>query len=92
MFFGAGADGFGTILQETKMSSWMNSAVKHPGALTRKAKAAGESVQQFAHQHAHSKGKTGQQARLALAFAKFRKGKDDTPKKSPAQSLYGDGN
>lgn len=38
--------------------------VKHPGALTRKAKAAGESIDQFAKQHMNDKGATGRQARL----------------------------
>lgn len=54
---------------------WMKNAVKRPGALKRKAKAAGESTQEFAREHAKDKGRTGKQARLALTFAKFRKGK-----------------
>lgn len=52
---------------------WMQSAVKHPGALTRSAKAAGESTGQFAREHEHSKGVTGKRARLAMTFAKYRK-------------------
>jgi hypothetical protein len=55
---------------------WMAGAVKRPGALTRKAKAAGMSTQAFASKHAKDKGVTGQQARLAKTFNKFRpKGK-----------------
>ncbi len=43
--------------------------IKHPGALTRKAKAAGESTQEFAQAHKHDKGLTGKQARLDIAFS-----------------------
>lgn len=39
-------------------------AIKRPGALTRKAKAAGESVRQFAESHESSPGLTGQQSRF----------------------------
>jgi hypothetical protein len=39
--------------------------VKRPGALTKKAHAAGEGVQEFARSHEHSAGLTGQQARFA---------------------------
>lgn len=39
--------------------------VKRPGALTAKANAAGEGVQEFAHKHADDPGLTGQQARFA---------------------------
>jgi len=56
-------------------SKWMQHAVKHPGALTRKAEHAGMGVQAYAHKHAHDKGTTGKQARLAITFSKFRKGK-----------------
>ena len=36
------------------------------GQFKAKAKAAGESTREFAEEHKHSKGRTGQQARLAL--------------------------
>ena len=49
---------------------WMQSAVKRPGALTAKAKAAGESPMEFARSHAHAPGRTGQQARFALIAQK----------------------
>lgn len=52
---------------------WMQNAVKHPGALTRQAKAAGEGVQEFAREHASDSGTTGKRARLALTFKKFNK-------------------
>lgn len=44
---------------------WIKGAIKHPGALTRKADKAGESVGEFARAHEHDSGKTGEQARLA---------------------------
>jgi hypothetical protein len=44
---------------------WIAGAVKHPGALKKKAKAAGESTKEFASAHAGDKGTTGKQARLA---------------------------
>jgi len=40
--------------------------VKRPGALTKKAKAAGEGVQEFAHKHYHDPGLTGKEARFAV--------------------------
>lgn len=40
--------------------------IKRPGALTRKAKAAGEGVQEFAAKHEHDPGLTGKQARFAV--------------------------
>jgi hypothetical protein len=50
---------------------WIQGAVKHPGALTRKAKAAGMGVQEYATAHQHDKGTTGKQARLAKTFKKM---------------------
>lgn len=52
---------------------WIQGAVKHPGALTKKAKAAGQSPMSFARIHRADKGETGQQARLALTLNKLRK-------------------
>jgi hypothetical protein len=51
---------------------WISGAIKHPGALTKKAKAAGESPMQFAEEHKHSKGTTGKQARLAITLRHMR--------------------
>lgn len=48
-------------------------AIKHPGALTRKAKAAGESPMAFAEQHKHDSGQTGRQARFAITLRSMRK-------------------
>jgi hypothetical protein len=58
------------------VANWIKGAIKHPGALTKKAKAAGESPMAFAKSHEHSKGTTGKQARLAETLSKMRhKGK-----------------
>lgn len=46
-------------------------AVKRPGALTRKAKAAGMSVQAYAKKHKNDKGLTGKQARFAITLKKI---------------------
>jgi len=48
-----------------KSKKWIAGAIKHPGALKKKAEAAGESTRQFAAEHAGDSGKTGKQARLA---------------------------
>jgi len=48
-------------------------AIKHPGALTRKAKAAGETPMEYARQHQHDSGTAGKQARLALTLRKLHK-------------------
>lgn len=47
-------------------------AIQHPGALTKKAKAAGMSPMAFAAEHAHAPGTTGKQARLAMTLGKMR--------------------
>ena len=56
------------------------SAVKRPGAFTRKAKAAGQSVQQFAKTVDDNPGKystrTKKQANLAQTFASMKKEED----------------
>ncbi len=48
--------------------------VKRPGALTRKAHAAGESVSEFAKEHYNSPGLTGKQARFAEIAKKWHHG------------------
>ena len=50
---------------------WIQSAIKHPGALTKSAKSAGMSTHAFAEKHKHSKGKAGKRARLALTLSKM---------------------
>ena len=52
---------------------WIRAAIKRPGALTRKAKAAGMTVQAYARKMRGAAGRTGRQARLALTLAKIAK-------------------
>ena len=52
---------------------WIQRAIRHPGALTRKAKAAGMSPMAFARKKVHAKGTTGKQARLAVTLRKIAK-------------------
>jgi hypothetical protein len=80
------------------MEKWIQGAIKNPGALTRKAKAAGMGVQEFARAHAGDSGKTGKQARLALTLNKLRKAANGAVKgpieddvNSPSMILVGDG-
>ena len=54
---------------------WIQSAIKRPGAFTRKAKAAGTTVQAYARKMRHTSGRTGRQARLALTLKKISKGR-----------------
>ncbi len=62
-------------VKETK--DWIQGAVKRPGAFTRKAKAAGQTVQQFAKTVDDNPGKystrTKRQANLAQTFASMKK-------------------
>lgn len=55
--------------------NWIKGAIKNPGALTKKAKAAGMSPMQFANKHAGDSGTTGKQSRLAKTLAGFNKKK-----------------
>lgn len=50
------------------MANWIAGAIKHPGALTKKAHKAGESPMEFAQSHKGDSGKTGKQARLAITL------------------------
>lgn len=52
---------------------FISTAIKRPGALRRKAKAAGESTMAYASEHKGDKGRTGKQARLALTLRKLAK-------------------
>lgn len=49
---------------------FINKAIKHPGALTRKAKAAGMSVLSYARKHMHEGDQTGDQSRFYLNVLK----------------------
>ena len=52
---------------------WIQSAVKHPGAFTKKAKKAGESVAAYAREKQHAKGTLGRQSRLAMTLRGMQK-------------------
>ena len=52
---------------------WMKKAFANShGQFKAKAKAAGESTSEYAHEKAHAKGRLGKQARLALAGMKAK--------------------
>jgi hypothetical protein len=48
----------------------INKAIKRPGALSAKAKKAGQTINQYARQHKNDKGLTGSQARFYLNVLK----------------------
>ena len=50
---------------------WIQGAIKRPGAFTRKAKAAGMTVQSYARKMRSAPGRLGKQARLALTLKKI---------------------
>ena len=50
---------------------WIAKAIKHPGASTKQAKAAGMSPMAFAQKHKGDSGTTGKRARLALTLRKM---------------------
>lgn len=52
---------------------FIQKAIKRPGALTRRAKAAGMGVQAFARAHARDHGLVGQESRFALTLNKLRR-------------------
>ena len=50
---------------------WIQKAITRPGAFTRKAKAAGMTVQAYARKMRHAGGRVGKQARLALTLKRI---------------------
>jgi len=58
-----------------KKKNWIKGAIKHPGALTKKAKSAGMSPMSYAQKNKGAKGTTGKQSRLALTLRKLHKKK-----------------
>lgn len=66
------------------MNDWIKSAVPkaRKGLFGAKAKAAGKSTSEYAHEKAGAPGKLGEEARFALNVAKVRP-------KSPFKSRYG---
>lgn len=65
-------------------SKWIKGAIKHPGALKAAAKRAGESTREYAEEHKHDSGKTGQRSRLALTLMGMHHGK----KRNKRESLF----
>ncbi len=59
---------------------WIKGAIKHPGALSKKAKGAGMSTKQYAQKHKGDTGKTGAQARLAIVLMAMPHKKMKRPK------------
>jgi hypothetical protein len=53
--------------------NFIQGAIKHPGAFTKQAKAAGKSVGEYAQEEKHAGGTTGKRARLALTLRKLAK-------------------
>ena len=62
------------LYQGHNTTKWIAGAIQHPGALTQKAKAAGQSPMAYARAKKSAPGTTGKQARLALTLSKLRKG------------------
>lgn len=54
---------------------WIKGAIKHPGAFSAKAKAAGKSTREFAAEKAGASGTLGKQARLAQTLMGMHKGR-----------------
>lgn len=54
---------------------WIAGAIKRPGAFTRKAKAAGMTVQAYARKMRKAPGRLGKQARLALTLKRISRKK-----------------
>lgn len=53
------------------MANWIASAIKHPGAMTRKAKKEGVSNKTFEQEHKGESGTAGREARLAITLGGF---------------------
>lgn len=51
--------------------NFIQNAIKHPGAFTKQAHGAGESVGEYAQEQKHAGGVTGKRARLALTLRKL---------------------
>lgn len=55
--------------------NWIQKAIKHPGALTKKAKAAGKTVRGFIRSYKGKNSRTLRQINLAKTLDKIRGGK-----------------
>ena len=81
----------GDELGEGSDEKWIQKAVKHPGAFTAKAKAAGKSVAAFAKEKEHAPGKLGKQARLAMTLKKMHEAEMNEADLPPQDGLMGAG-
>jgi len=52
-----------------KKKNWIASAIKHPGAMTAKAKTEGVSNKTFEQEHKEESGVAGKEARLAITLS-----------------------
>jgi hypothetical protein len=53
--------------------NWIAGAIKHPGAITKKARRMGLTPMSFAEKEKHAPGTTGRQARLAITLRGMHK-------------------
>lgn len=68
-------DSVGGRRKRGKSPNFIAGAIKHPGALTKSAKAVGESPMEFAEEHKGDSGTTGRRSRFALTLRKLAKRK-----------------
>jgi hypothetical protein len=61
---------------KVKKKKWIQSAIKHPGAMTEAAKREGVSNSEYEKEHEHDSGKAGQRARLAETLKGMHHGKE----------------
>ena len=61
---------------------WIAKAIRHPGALRKKAKRAKMSTHAFAEKEKGAPGRTGKEARLALTLGRMHKGRKATRKRA----------
>jgi hypothetical protein len=70
-----GASVLGAKMAKKKAKEFIQKAVKHPGAATKAAKNAGESLGAWIMGHEHDSGVTGKRARLAKTLRAMHGGK-----------------
>lgn len=79
--------GHPTYARARNPEKWIGDAIKRPGAATRKAKRAGEGVEQWAREHRKDKGLSGKQARLALTLEKIARRRKGARNPTPIASF-----
>ena len=58
-------------MKKSKPKLRIDKAIKRPGALTRRAKAAGMSISEYASKHRHDSGLAGQQSRFYFTLRRI---------------------